>query len=164
MSATRERTGRAGPSAFTLIEMLIVMGIITLLAGLVIGVGVSLRAKAARDNTYMLVRKVNAALEQYEDTFTKWPDIIGTDPSAAPPLGTNYVLLANLLLSLDAVEPGEIENGLVVDAWGQPIRVVRDGHHRPGLDIWSIGPDGIGQYDPVNLVDYGDDVVNWRRR
>ena len=159
MSATRERTGRAGPSAFTLIEMLIVMGIITLLAGLVIGVGVSLRAKAARDNTYMLVRRVNTALEQYKDTFAKWPDVI--DPA---PAGTDYGRLANLLQSLDAVEPGEIENGLVVDAWGQPIRVVRDGHHRPGLDIWSSGPNGVSEYNPNNSRDYGDDVVNWARR
>lgn len=45
------------------------------------------------------------------------------------------------------------------------LNILRNGWNRPGLDIWSNGPDGMPHdRDPDDFAKYGDDVVNWGRK
>ena len=151
--------GRLGRRAFSMVEILIVIGIITLLAGLALGVGATLRARSHRDSALVLIRRIETALEQYRDVFGSWPSAV-----RAPPAGSDYQKLADILLGAEVVQPSEVRGGVVVDVWRNPINVIRGGYNTPGLDIWSNGPDGNDNRDPNNSKVYGDDVVNWAGR
>ncbi len=163
--------GRSARSAFTLVELLVVMGIIVILAGMVVGVGVALRARAARDSAYMLVKRIETALEQYWDEFGMYPEAIETSPTVAA-----NITVARVLLQADAVASHGQGGGRseivyespdkphVVDYWGNEINIADEGLNRPGLDIWSSGPNGANERNTADPNDYGDDIVNWGRR
>ncbi len=157
----------AGRRAFTLVELLVAIGIIAVVSGMLVGAGQLLRAKQARDSTRTLIERVETALEEYRSTFRKWPDAVGSMPG-----DTDYGELADILLGLEAVQPSEVKEAwqpsgvrgdCVVDRWLNSIYVIKDGHNSPGLDIWSAGPDGQSDRDADDRYDYGDDVVNWAR-
>ena len=154
--ANCERPGRAARRAFTLVELLVVISIIVLLAGIGVGVGQAVRAKGRWDRTRMLIDGIATALRDYESTVGHWPDAIADNADS-----TDYQRLATDLLGLEAVRPSEVGNdktaglqGVVLDAWSRHIRVCKRGNNSPGLDIWSVGADP---------ADPGDDVVNWGR-
>jgi len=176
MTVSKQVIRRRKRAAFTLTELLVVMGIIALLAALMLGVSASLRRRAQRDATRTLIDKVELALEEYQDRMGKYPDEIGSDPSDAPQLRATNNAVAALLYGMDEFAVGtrgghvaEIvqdppDKHLVVDAWGNPLNIIRDGHNRPALDIWSNGADGASNYNPDDRHDHGDDIVNWDKR
>jgi general secretion pathway protein G len=130
--------------AFTLIEMVLVLGIISLLVGSgivylsnITTVGKETRVKA--DFT-----TVTAALRTYETSNTFLPTskqglMALTEMPTAKPKPKNWkVLLKKILL----------------DPWGNEYGYARPGKHDPdGFDIWSIGPDG--------KQGTADDMGNW---
>ena len=63
---------------FTLVELLVVMGIIAIMAALTIGVATSLRSRSKRDATRMLIDKVETALDEYKTQVGSYPDAIPT--------------------------------------------------------------------------------------
>jgi type II secretory pathway pseudopilin PulG len=137
-----------------------VIGIIAILAGLLMVGANAVQNRAKRDNTRVLIDRMQTALAQYEADHGHYPGFIGTDPSSKP---YRYEALADYLRAQEAVEASEVEevdiNGTtveaVVDYWGHYVRARPDGNNQPALDIWSVGPDGTNDTD--------DDVVNWTR-
>lgn len=63
----------AAQSAFTLIEMLVVMATILILAGALLGVGKYLMVRAAVDLTESQLGVIDTALQQYYDDFDDFP-------------------------------------------------------------------------------------------
>jgi type II secretory pathway pseudopilin PulG len=66
-----------------MVELLVVMAIIVMLAGVLLGVTASLRSRSWRDRTTLLIQKVEAALAEYRTTFGQWPTAFGGIPDAA---------------------------------------------------------------------------------
>ena len=174
--------------AFSLVELLTVIAVITLLASLAFGINAALRAKSHRDSARVLIRRIETALEQYRDTFGNWPSAV---PANTPDRSVDQEIrdyigrlgsIKDVLLGAEAVQPSEVRDGVllndsgnpifaldkngkriqvVVDFWRNPINVIHSGHNSPGLDIWSNGPDWNDGRDPNNRKAYGDDEVNW---
>ncbi|MFP4028716.1 MAG: type II secretion system protein [Candidatus Brocadiia bacterium] len=164
-------TARGG---FTLIEILVVVAIIGMLAGMILAASHQVRERAKRDNTYMLLQRTETALEEYRDLYGSWPTAGG---SGLIPNET----VARILMEADTGGKAEGTTGAaiqedsggdpqVVDPWENPIRILKGGFNRPDLDIWSLGPNGTDDTPPnhnptsENPKNVGDDIVNWVRR
>lgn len=172
-------------SAFTLMELLIVISIIMILMGLVF-VGVRLGREAARKaKTTQNIAMLQAALSNYRTTNGHYPD----DPDVFPGLkdttkGFDVITESewesiNRTLIRELKKSGASMDDLVTDGWKKALRYRPsrlypyknaadakadiDGEEPPARDeyqIWSKGP---------NLTDEGggkkgtvcDDVVSW---
>jgi type II secretory pathway pseudopilin PulG len=66
-------------AAFTLIELLIVMSIIIVLAGLILGIAGYAQKKGARSRAEAEIAAMSAALESYKSDNGIYPDTVGLD-------------------------------------------------------------------------------------
>jgi general secretion pathway protein G len=135
--AARPRHGR---SAFTLVEMLLVVTIIGILAGLVIPglVGKSEHARIIRTQADVH-GGIKSALGQFEVDN-------GSFPHSLQDLVTQSSNAKNW--------HGPYLEKLPVDAWGNPYIYYFPGKHTPNsYDLLSVGPDGKEGTD--------DDIVSW---
>jgi len=127
MPSTAGRAGNArrNERAFTLLEMLVVSGLILLLAGLLVAAGAELRKHALVKETRARVRALGAACENYYASYRQYP------PALPEYLSIN-----------------------TVDAWGNNFQYTIGGTHNPSfVDIYSHGPDGeddSGGDDDIN--------------
>ncbi len=120
--------------AFTLIEMLLVLGIIGLLVGVGIvsfsGVLEGGKTKAALGH----INQIQSALRAYE-----------VDTMKLPTTSQGIAVL---------VQKSKL-NKLPIDPWEKPYNYRRPGKHdKGGFDVYSAGPDGI--------PDNADDIGNWQ--
>lgn len=121
----RRRAGRRG--GFTIIEMLVVIGIIVLLAGLLTsGIHVA-RQHARKKTTLLMFEAVALALDRYSSDFNQYPDGSGNAESAE----ILYRALAErvgfgpYLKGLTPDQAGDADNDgamELLDGWRQPIR------------------------------------------
>lgn len=166
----RQRRRRAvGARAFSLIELLAVMAVLTLLAGMLLGVGQVVWTRQRQHDAVKLIERTLGVLEDYRDNFGGWPSEVSESKSATNTTTLNAANNAAAKLLIDADGEGKrIEydgsDPYIVDVYGERLRIVSGGHNRPGLDIWSCGPNRSSDYNADDRRDYGDDIVKWARR
>ncbi|MCS7049699.1 MAG: type II secretion system protein GspG [Verrucomicrobiae bacterium] len=156
-------TGRTG--AFTLIELMAVITIIAVLAGLVLSIAAFANRKAAVSRAQAEIAELSRAIEAYRLDF-------GQYPTSSTIRATN--LLNNALLHQQLVSrPGRYitfrphqlrvsgTTTNILDPFGNPYNYFRVyvassdvATNRTTFDLWSFGPDGQS-----NTV---DDITNWR--
>lgn len=143
---------------FTLIEMLVVIGIISVLGGLVLSGVVFARQSARRKTTRMFLDTIAVALEHYRNDYSIFPDGAGDAASA----GKLYRTLTERrgfgpyltgLASNQTADTDRDGNPELVDAWGQPVRYTEGRYLADERDyeLRSAGPDGE--------FDTDDDIV-----
>lgn len=146
--ASPRRLRRRG---FTLIEIMAVVVIIGLLAGIV-GVAVFGRLDVARVNTTRTqMKQIESALAFYQMDNGRFPtteqglEALVRQPTIGPE-PRNY-------------RPGGYLQGDRVprDAWGNPYQYASPGQENPrSFDLWSLGADGAPGGDGVDA-----DIGNW---
>jgi len=141
-----DRQRRSGLSAFTLLEILVVLAIIGLLAGLAI-TNVDKIFGGAQVGTVQIFVK-----ESMKTSLTTYRIQMGDYPSTAEGLQALIERPAN---------KGERWNGpyisggkIPLDPWGEPYQYAYPGTKNKGsYDLWSKGPDKQGGSE--------DDIGNW---
>lgn len=166
------RNNRKG---FTVIELLVVLAIIGILAGLIMGAAQSARKQA-------LIAKAKASISSLETALGMFQSDIGAYPSAGnanmitcltsssgclvgtsgTPMTTSQA--ANWSGPYMNFQTNEVSSGTFIDPWGNPYVYTAGSNHGTGadytnnyMDIYSFGPNGVDDNGAP------DDVANWRR-
>ena len=148
-------------SAFTLIELLLVMGIMVILVAMVAGVSNYAMGKAMVSRTRATISVLALGLADLKATYGDYPETLGRwtigekEMPARVTVGVDldirnlYYWLTERAALKEPLDSSYLtRNGLndatVLDAWKHPIvyrypRVKKDGH----FDLWSMGPDGL---------------------
>ncbi|HEV7301516.1 MAG TPA: hypothetical protein VGN72_19285 [Tepidisphaeraceae bacterium] len=132
-SAGRVRVRR---SAFTLVEMLVVVCVLIIVLGLMVNLARSVRVGYATDITKDILRKLDDAVTQYQQRTGQLPDVPPLIPASGPidenrlrqnAIGNNKQIVLALLgtdLPMTVIndQPATIYNkGQLRDPWGTPI-------------------------------------------
>lgn len=167
---------------FTLMELLVVVTIIVILAGITLG-GMSLvQQKTARDKAKVQIKLLESAIEDYQSDNKSYP-------SSPEPGGENgsEILFEELynkgFQAKEKIYLGELDpdgnaegkggqgwirksanSAQIIDPWGNPY-YYRDGSSEssinPDFDLWSAGKDGRTNAADPKHQDCQDDIRNW---
>jgi len=133
---------------FTLMEILVVIAIIALLAGLTIGNVGKLFGDSQIDVAKLMV---NQSLKTPLVTYRLQ---MGSYPTTEEGLQALMVAPANKVDRWRGPYLAEGTKLPLLDPWKQPYQYRYPGvHNKDGYDIWSKGPDGVDGTD--------DDIGNW---
>lgn len=134
----RRRAPRKGQRGLTLIEILVVVTILGLIAGIV-GITVANQLEDAKiDTANIQLKNIGEALDLYKIKFNRYPKTAeGLTVLTKPPGGKKPLM-----------------ETIPKDPWDQDYIFVSPGTHNSGkFDLQSKGPDGV--------ADTEDDVKNW---
>lgn len=134
----RQRRPRRRQRGLTLIEILVVVTILGLIAGIV-GITVANQLEDAKiDTASVQMKNISEALELYKIKFNRYPNTAeGLQSLTSPPGGKKPLM-----------------ETIPKDPWDADYIFVCPGQHNPAkFDIQSKGPDGI--------ADSEDDIKNW---
>ncbi|MCX7803618.1 MAG: type II secretion system protein GspG [Planctomycetota bacterium] len=160
-------TSRPAARGFTLVEMLVVIAIITILAGLVLAGVTAARRHAKEKAAESTIKRIELAATRYETDFGDYPDSGGMDGVA----GCENLLeaLKSTAKSGPYIEGNEFRetdsnrNGRpeIADEWGRPFRYVHHKYYKVAPNkrtyrLFSVGADGKEDTD--------DDIRNWDPR
>jgi prepilin-type N-terminal cleavage/methylation domain-containing protein len=147
VSRLRSRRG------FTVIELLVVVGIIAFLLALIGIIAARARMKARTSKTKALIKRVQMALDAYKTVHREYPGGWGaaTKDTWPDPYDIAGVEFDHRVTSqsdpggfpFDQADMDPKDKNYLLDAWGQRIRYrkVSPGH----MLVWSTGPDKIDQ-------------------
>jgi general secretion pathway protein G len=138
---------------FTLMELLVVMAIITILAGMAVGGAQMARKRGAVTKTKSAIAALEAAVDMYELDIGEYPPSgnvnlvqMLSDDSSSPDWNGPYMRF----------KQDDLDAGKYVDAWGNPYVYISPGTHNPRFyDIYSFGLNGQDEQGA------GDDINNW---
>jgi len=150
-------TLRTGEKGFTLMELLIVIGIIIVIAAAVLTVIPGMRQKTQEKATKAFMERLEVALEQYYDDNRSYPsgDITSVKTALEPsgPTSRQYI----------EFDDSEVNGSDIVDYWGNPFVYDATPSNNTGTyDLYSTGVDGATSASPNDGND-ADDINNWSR-
>ena len=156
-------TLQTGKRGFTLMELLVVIGIIIVIAASVLTVIPGIHEKTQKKATKAFMDRLEIAIEQYYD-----------DNRSYPPTGAEPTEIEDLKKALQPSDPAskqyvefvdeELDNNIIIDEWGNPFVFVSSTDATPNnntttYDLYSTGPDGTTS----SSGDDADDINNWSR-
>lgn len=147
----------AGPrrAAFTLLELLAVMAIISVLVGLVLGLGRRAveAGKVARARAELAA--LSAALDAYQHTYGDYPQtddearllqsLLGRRSPADIPVSGRALIETARFVTAGSLDPFADAAATLIDPWGRPYVYAYKSLHpwsNPGFVLYSAGPDG----------------------
>ncbi|MEP4079248.1 prepilin-type N-terminal cleavage/methylation domain-containing protein [Haloferula sp.] len=176
------KRAKKNAKGFTLMELLVVVSIMVILAGLTLGVMSYVNQKQAMEQAKIQLGLLELALEDYNSEKGEYPAntrSTGTRGSdeihrALFPMEDDdakvYLTELDPLNDSQGWLSGSGNDWQILDPWGEEYRyrtntATRINAVNPGFDLWSCGPDGTtrvsrGQYDPEH-EDNLDDIRLW---
>jgi general secretion pathway protein G len=134
-----------GEDGFTLVELLVVLGIIALLAAMVAPQVIKYLGSARSETASVQLKNIESALELYYLDTGKYPDeTAGLKALVEAPAGVTQW-----------AGPYLKRNAGVLDPWGRPYIYKQPGEHGT-LDLSTLGRDGASGGEGEDK-----DLVNW---
>ena len=147
-------TLRTGEKGFTLMELLVVIGIIIVIAAAVLTVIPGMRQKTQEKATKAFMERLEVAIEQYYDDKRSYPTTgitnLNTALQSSDPTVKQYI----------EFDDSEVNGNDIVDYWGNPFVYTTPGTQNTGTyDLYSLGVDGA----TASSGGDADDINNWSR-
>lgn len=157
------KRGWSKGGAFTLVELMIVVAVIGLIAGIVLAAAGGVQKKAARDQAKAEIKTLSIALERYRADKGEYPQATTTSQTALIANLTNYMTFKTNQIS------GLGTNAQFLDPYGYPYRYRCPARATTNMmsssyEIWSAGPNGRSDYDqdrPSGTNSF-DDITSWQ--
>ncbi|MDD5424483.1 MAG: type II secretion system protein GspG [Candidatus Omnitrophica bacterium] len=157
---------RRGKRGFTIIELIVVMTIIMMLAGLVAGAASSARQRALIARTRSMIAAIETGLGMFQSDLGGYPTSGNTNlyNCLTTNSGTYFLSTNTNLPSTNWAGPymifkdSDLTSGTtIIDAWGTPLTYTRPDTTHGGnyVDIISYGPD--------RAAGGTDNITNWSR-
>ncbi|MGR3303812.1 MAG: type II secretion system protein GspG [Candidatus Scalindua sp.] len=157
-------TLQTGKRGFTLMELLVVIGIIIVIAATVLTVLPGLREKTQKKATKAFINRLEIAIEQYYNDNRSYPpgDITNVRTALQPPdsAAKQYI----------EFNDSEVNGNDIVDYWGNPFVYATPGtqtQNTGSYDLYSTGADGVTtpptEPDNIPKGNDPDDINNWSR-
>lgn len=159
--------GRSALGAFTLVELLVVVAVIGVLAGIVLAAAGGVRKKAARDQAKAEIQTILVGLERFRVANGGYP-VSNPNPSS-------QALFPNLT-NFMTFRTKQISGQQVLDPYGYPYwyRLVTNASSAgagtasmtgESVEVWSVGPNGKSGFTNAtpNRTDANnvDDLTSW---
>lgn len=187
MLGKRKRAYAVGASAFTVIEMLVVISVISILAGILLPAIHTAQKKAKIAKTQAMIDSINIALKQYRTDFGAYPPadipgvtgetsaecvyyytaanfIAGTatnslEISAGPYMEFRQKDKKSTARTADMLGDGTANDTLfqVIDSWGNPLIYTKPGTNNPS----SFDLYSFGPNGTAGGSPTDDDIKNW---
>ncbi|HLN27772.1 MAG TPA: type II secretion system protein GspG [Gemmataceae bacterium] len=122
-------------SAFTLMEMLVVVAILVVLAGAAVPIYMRYLNEAKKDRARIDVKTLTEIVESYRIKYNDYPATLGALAQPGPNGGDKFADQRSLL-----------------DPWGHEYQYAQPGTHNTDSekpDIWSLGPKAN---DPTGII------------
>ena len=157
---------RKGNLAFTLVELMVVVAVIGVVAGIVLAAAGGVQKKAARDQTKAEIKSIFVALERYRAANGGYP-VVNVPSSSAL-----YTNLTNFM----TFRTNQISGQQILDPYGYPYwyrLVTNQASSGAGAvnmlgetaEVWSVGPNGKSGFtnNTPNRTDTNnvDDITSW---
>ena len=131
-------------SGFTLVELIVVIVVVGVLAGITISLSAGARARAATDRARAELAVLAAALESYHASRGQYPQTASgaglLDALAGPETPRPFITVAAFTLSENETQ--------IVDPWGNAyVYAPFVSGSRRGFHLHSLGPDGAAGGD-----------------
>ena len=149
---------------FTLIELMVVVAVIGIVAGIVLAAAGGVQKKAARDQAKAEIKMICVALENFKSSTGAYPTNTGN-------FSTNfYANLTNLLAWKTNQISGTGSNLALLDPYGYPYRYRSPAQSSTSMltdsfEIWSVGANGKSDFDS-GATNAGanslDDITSWK--
>jgi general secretion pathway protein G len=154
-SARRQR-------AFTLIELLIVIAIVAVLAGLLFPAVIQMQRMAKRKRTAVQAASITHALKEYRTTYSRWP---GQTQGALDGVATPAAVLSALTdnprnVTYINLRPGDVAGGVFVDPYNRPFVIAMDENGDGNVNISATL--GALTYS-TNVANQTACVMSWGR-
>ena len=145
--------------AFTLVEILVVLAIISMLIGLLVTGGTRAKRTAKQFTAQTMIASLETALALYHTDFGAYPDSgidnlvdLLTDSAVYG----SYSAWQGPYISLKEKDvSGSFPNKSVIDPWGAAYHYTLEATPPPAYKIWSSGPNGTDESGG------GDDIKSW---
>lgn len=157
--------GLGRSEAFTLVELMMVVAVIGVIAGIVLAAAGGVQKKAARDQARAEIKMFGVALERYRANTGEYPQ------STNPARNILFASLTNFMNFNSNNLSGSGTNTLVLDPYGNPYWYrsparVNTTMARDSFEIWSVGANGRSGLTngAPNLSDTNnvDDITSWQ--
>lgn len=150
--------------SFTLVELMVVVAVIGIVAGIVLAAAGGVQKKAARDQAKAEINMISVAMEGFKTAN-------GTYPTNSGNFSTNfYVHLTNFLAFKTNQITGTGTNLMLLDPYGYPYRYRSPARSSTSMltdsfEIWSPGANGRSDFDS-GATNAGtnslDDITSWQ--
>lgn len=147
--------------AFTLVELMVVVAVIGVIAGIVLAAAGGVQKKAARDQARAEIKSIMVALERYKADRMGYPISTNASRTALFTNLTNYMTF----------KTSQTTNNQVLDPYGYPYwyrspATAATTMLSDSCEVWSVGPDGksglTNQTPDLRSTNNLDDITSWQ--